>query len=218
MNFLSHYDIPRDVAEQNHSAAFTTFLQHWFVDTRALSRGEVNLSFLRDLTAEEADLARSLLRRNLVTRHVHIINGLALLRDTEAVPELRVLLRQEADPSRKLTVAGALWRIERNPEFIICLKDAMAGRDSNLKQAHFHQIGWLGDDRSFDLLIELLDDPDGYLRFLALTALNNLEFGQRFLIPADKLPRQPDEYRARRSNPDFRTQMRMRIQEHIADL
>ena len=62
------------------------------------------------------------------------------------------------------------------------------GDSSTLKQAHFHQILWLRDERAIDLLLDMPDDKDHFVRFLALSKLNELEFGRRFWVPENKAP------------------------------
>src|SRR5580692_449947 len=111
-------DIPGEILNQRRSPAFTCFLQHWFVDSRPLSRGEVNLDFLRDLTPDELDLARSLLRQNLGLKYVHVIEGVAALNDADSIPILREMMKSEVDLSRQITIAGALWKLAKDPIFI----------------------------------------------------------------------------------------------------
>jgi hypothetical protein len=69
------YDIPEGVAAGSHSPVFAKFLRSWFADTRAITHGELDIRFLDDLTPEELSLARELIRRNLKTKHSHIIEG-----------------------------------------------------------------------------------------------------------------------------------------------
>jgi HEAT repeat protein len=204
---LDMYDIPDDVFTGEHSAAFVQFLRNWFGDSRPLSRGEVDLKFLDDLTPEERQLAKDLLHRNLGLKYVHLIEGAAALHDVDAVPTLRAMFAAEADESRQLTIAGTLWKLNRDPAFIDCLNRLKASHDGAFKRAHFHQITWLGDERAIDLLIDLLDDDDSFVRFLASTTLNELEFEKRFMVVAKELPRRPEDYRSRQRDAAFRALM-----------
>lgn len=88
--------------------------------------------------------------------------------------------------------------------------------DAIFKQAHFHQILWLGDERAIDFLVELLDDSDHFVRFMALSALNELEFETRFLVPEIKLPCGSDAYRSRREDADFRSMMALHLRRRNA--
>jgi hypothetical protein len=207
MTFSSSYDLPEQIFHQPHSPAFKKFLHHWFVDTWALSRGEIDLSFLGEFTPEETEIAKNLLRRNLGLRYTHIIEGVAALNDVSAAPILRSMLDEETNASRRLTIAGTLWKLTSDPIFIECLNRMRASDDAILKSAHFHQILWIGDDRAISFLIDLLDDADRFVRYLALSTLNRLEFNQRFLVPAEQLPRQPEDYRRRRHDSSFRQLM-----------
>jgi len=65
----------------------------------ALSRGELDLTFLNDLTQDELSLARDLIRRNLPVRHTSIFQGVEALHDEEAAPILRKMLGEETSLS-----------------------------------------------------------------------------------------------------------------------
>jgi len=127
--------------------------------------------------------------------------------DTAAVPALRALLADESGLSRQLTITGALWKLARDSSFVDCLNRMKASESSTLKQAHIHQVLWLGDERSVDLLMDLLDDKDKFVRFLALSMLNSLEFGHRFLVPENGLPCKASDYRKRRHDQPLRQRM-----------
>lgn len=159
------------------------------------------------MTPEETSLAKELLRRNLALKHNHIIEGLAALNDTDAVPRLREMLSAEQDLSRQLTLAGVLWKIVGDPIFIECLNAMVASDNGTLKAAHLRQVLWLDDERAIDFLIELLDDRDRFVRFLALSTLNQLEFQTGFALPDRELPRQPEDYRRRQNDAAFRALM-----------
>ncbi len=198
--FDEEYDIPDELI-RGHSPEFDRFLHHWFEDSTRLIRGERDLGFLDELTPKEREAAGQLLRRNLKLKYTHIIEGFAAIRDVSAVPLLRQMLALEKDLSRRLTIAGVLWKLCKDNAFVECLKELKACRNAILKQAHFHQILWLGDEQAIDFLIELLDDPD--VHSWALMELNDLEFGERFFVPPDELPCQSNAYRKRRYDPKF---------------
>ena len=116
MRLPDSYDIPEEVARGPHSPAFAKFLSNWFGDTHALTHGELDLTFLEDLTAEELELAQEMVRRNLKLKYTHIIEGAAALHDIAAVPILRAMFNEESDESRRLTIAGALWKLIKDPD------------------------------------------------------------------------------------------------------
>ena len=125
-----------------------------------MARGELDLGFLDDLTPQELALAQEAVRRNLKLKEVHIIEGASALRDVAAIPLLRTMLDQEPSESRRLTIAGALWKLNNDPVFLECLDRAkLAG--GNLMVAHLHQVLWLNDERALDFLIDLLSSRDG---------------------------------------------------------
>jgi hypothetical protein len=155
---IDGYDIPEDVSRGPHSPAFGKFLRKWFYDTYAVTHGELDLSFLEDLTSEERDLASQLIRRNLKSRHTHIIEGASALRDIAAVPILKTMFEQEPDESRRLTIAGALWKLSKDPVFVNCLERGKT--NGSLGYTGLLQVLWLDDWRSVDFLIELLPKRD----------------------------------------------------------
>ncbi len=132
------YDIPPHVGQGQHSRAFATFLQHYFVDSRGLMRREIDLQFLDNLTEQERTLAKELIRRNLTLRYSHIIDGVAALRDREAIPELKNMLTSEKDLSLRLTISGVLWMLDRDGVFVECLQQMVKSDDHYLKEAHIH--------------------------------------------------------------------------------
>jgi len=152
------YDIPEEVTRGPHSPAFRKFLSKWFYDTYAVTHGELDLTFLEDLTAEERQVARELIRRNLKTRHNHIIEGASALRDIEAVPTLKAMYDQEPDESRRLTIAGALWKLSKDPVFIECLERGKTA--GSLGYFGLLYVLWLNDWRAVDYLIDLLPQKD----------------------------------------------------------
>ena len=152
------YDIPEEVSRGPHSPAMEKFLRSWFGDIRALSLGELDITFLNDLTEEELKVAREMLRRNLKLRQIHLFIGVSALHDVEAAPTLRAMIDDEPSDSRRLSMAGALWKLTRDPIFPFLLERAKASGDQNLITAHLNQVVWLDDDRALDFLIDLLAD------------------------------------------------------------
>lgn len=158
MKLSDSYDIPEDVARGPHSAAFAKFLSNWFGDTYAITHGELDLTFLEDLTTDERELAREMVRRNLKLGYTHIVEGVSALRDIEAVPTLRAMFDKETDESRRLTIAGVLWKLARDPVFLECLERCKASR--TLGHFGLLKVLWLDDSRAVDFLIDLLPAKD----------------------------------------------------------
>lgn len=197
MRLSDCYDVPLEVISSAHSQAFNDFLWNWFGDVRAITHGELDLTFLKGLSPGELALARELLRRNLKLRQNHIVEGVAALNDVDAVPVLRRMLDHEPDESRRLLLAGALWRLVKDPVFLSCLEHAKA-TGGILMSAHLKQVLWIDDERSVDLLIDLLDQRDRRVWTQALGLLNKLEMGYRCGIPARDMQHQPEYYRKHR--------------------
>lgn len=204
VQFRDVYDIPEEVREGPHSAAFTRFLQLFFVDSRLVSSGKADLSFIGDLAPHEAEVAKEVLRRNLKLRYTHILQGVAAMGDLVAVPVLRAMLADEPDLSRQLSIAGTLWKLVRDPSFVDCLNRMKSSQKALLRQAHFYQVLWLGDERAVDLLLDFLEDSDSIVRSLALGSLNSLELGRRLMVPSNQLPHSAAYYLERRHDRELR--------------
>jgi hypothetical protein len=201
------YDVPASLTGGSHSPAFSRFLWNWFGDTRAVTHGDLDLTFLNDLTPEELSSARELIRRNLGLRYNHIIEGVSALGDVSATPILRKMLLEEPDMSRRLVMAGALWKLDWDPLFIECLEEARSKCGNVFAYFHLLQVLWLDDERAVDFLISLLDQKDWTVQSMTLGLLNELEFGQRMGVPAREMPHQADDYRKLQSDPAFRAKM-----------
>ncbi len=146
-----------DVLDGPHSPAFRQFLFNWFSSNR-ISFSE-RLRAANDLTLEEIQLGQQPIRCNLKCKHGHIISGTWALGDLEAVPLLRSMFDGEEDESRRLLIAGALWKLNKDSVFIECLNRA---KKSGLLKVFFHlqQVLWLNDERAVDFLIDLLPETD----------------------------------------------------------
>src|SRR5208283_3933184 len=153
------YDVPEEIAQGPHSPAFGQFLRNWFGDTSLVTHGELDFTFLNDLTPQELATARELIRRNLKLRHAHIIEGASALHDVDAVPILREMLDHETSDDWRATIAGALWKLARDPAFIECM-DRVKSSTGTLVTAHMNKILWLADGRAIDWLIDLLPEED----------------------------------------------------------
>lgn len=208
MRLSDTYDVPESVASGPHSPAFAKFLRNWFGDTTALTHGELDITFLNELTPEELSLARELIRRNLKLKYTHIVQGAAALHDPAAVPILHQLLDNEPDMDRRLTISGALWKINRDQAFIETLREVRAIRPSLFGYFHTLKVLWLDDERALDFLIDLLNVKDKMVHLTALGLLNELEFGRSMPgVPAREMPHQPPDYNRLRTDPAFRAIM-----------
>ncbi|HHK41251.1 MAG TPA: hypothetical protein ENJ50_02435 [Planctomycetaceae bacterium] len=199
------YDIPTKVTRKSKrgSPALQEFYHHFFVNSTGLIRREVDLSFLHELAPDETAIAKDLIRRNLKLNYAHIIAGAGALRDREAVPQLHSMLARERTLSRRLSIAGALWKIREDPIFLECLRDMVESDDETLKEAHMYQLPWLGNEHAINLLIDLLQDSGSFVRHLALSTLNAIEHRTHFVCLSHELPCGPDDYISRRDDMEF---------------
>ena len=207
MRLRDFYQIPAGLAEGPHSPTFERFLRYWFADLGPIGNNELDVTFLSDLTPDEVSLARLLIRLNLPLKHTHIIMTAGLLRDPEAIPILKRMLEAEPDLGWRLEIAGALWRINRDPVYIDVLEEAKSVKPEIFQWVTLTRVLWLEDERAVDFLIDLLAQKDRMGKAEVLQKLNELELGQRFVMPPNEMPHQPDYYRKVRNDPAFRAHM-----------
>lgn len=207
------YDIPRPLKRkcQSGSAELRAFYNLFFVNWLGVVRGEVNLDFLNQLSPNELAIARELVRRNLGKGSLHLVKGAAALKDVDALPILRTLFNNHTDLSRRLTIAGSLWKLDRDPRFLECIEQMIASDSNTLKEVHIDKVLWIGDERSINYLILLLDDGGKFVRSLALRFLNLIERGRRS-SSADPQTSASD-YKMLQSDPDFIGRMVTRLQQ-----
>jgi hypothetical protein len=211
---MAEYEIPDRVFEKKRSEAFKQFFHNWFEDSFGLTRGEVDLEFLNDLTPTERDLAIDLLRRNLRLGYTHIVEGIALLDDKESIPTLKDMLAKSSDASRRLTISGSLWKLGKDESFPEEIERMVRKGDRSIKEAHLEQILWLGDKRSIRYLIDLMAEGDTFASFLALSCLNQIEDNKRYLLGRDEFPHQPDYYLSHRDDVLFVESMVTKMKNH----
>ncbi|MBK9165021.1 MAG: hypothetical protein IPM21_14150 [Acidobacteria bacterium] len=204
---MGSYDIPDELSVKALSGAFKKFYYNWFVNSFGLTRGEVDLEFLADLTTQERELAIGLLRRNLGLGHSHLVEGIGLLDDKESIPTLRTMLAETTDASRRLTIAGSLWKLCKDESFPKEIERMVKKGNRFVKEAHLEQILWLGDTRSIRYLIDLVAEGDTFAGSLALSRLNEIEDNKRYLLGRDEFPHQPDYYLRLRDDDYFLTTM-----------
>jgi len=115
-----------------------------------------------------------------------------------------------------LTIAGSLWKLAHEESFVDYLKQMKESKNATLKRAHIRQILWLKDERTIDLLIDILEDDDGFVRFLALKMLNELEFGRTCLLCGmTELPHQSSYYEQRRNDEALHQRMVANISRFV---
>jgi hypothetical protein len=204
---LGKYEIPPVALREPISGAFWQFFHHWFVDSFGLTRGDVDISFLGQLTPAETEVARNLLRRNLGLKYDHIIEGVAALGDVASVPTLRAMLDVEHDNSRQLTIAGVLWILAGDESFVGLLNRGIRARDLHVRRALARYAVWLGDERAIDMLVDLVNDFDDTARSQALRLLNTLEAGQHVMEATADLPHRATDYLNRRYDAALRALM-----------
>lgn len=206
------YDIP-DFGKPL-SPVLSEFLYNWFENSFRMSRRDVDLGFLSELTPEELEYARDVLRRNLHLGDCLMIEGTAALVDRSAVPALRKLLKREKTPGGRLTIAGSLWVLAKDEAFYNAIVKMMRHGNSDQKWFYFDRVLWLADGRALDLLFGFLDDCDPVVRDQAVGYLDLIE-GRGWLFR--NRPHEAHYYRPRRDNERFRAKMTERLKSEAGE-
>ncbi len=198
------YDVPLELVDAPHSPAFREFLLTWFGSTVRIEFGLPCLTVLKALSPDEITLAQELVRRNLHTRRIHIINATWALRDTSAAPLLRRMLEAQGPPDAAPN-SGGTHPFSRDPAATTCASSSKDEPDESrrltiaaalwklvgdpvfleyLERAkksgliasfpHLLQVLWLDDERALDFLIDLLPQNDEDKRRVALIRRRNL--------------------------------------------
>ena len=163
------------------SQAFKNFYQNHFVDSYGLSRREVDISFFKTMTDEEREVARRLVRYNLKLRQVHLFQAAGELKDEQALPILYEQLNNNTDLSWRLSIGQAIWKINGDEMYLQLLRNLQNHPNGTMKAAHFEQVTDFKNNESIEMLFEYLDDPDNFVRHLALSKLNYLSTGMHAL-------------------------------------
>ena len=212
------YDIPNRCKphKTRSSKAFRDFYRNFFVEETALIRGEVDLSFIRRMRPAEAALARELIRLNIGRGYTHIIEGAAALNCTALTTRLKVMYTLTHDMSRRLTIAGTLWKLSADSRFPKALRKMVRSAHTSLKEAHHDQILWLDNEEAILLLIELLADQGSFVRYLALSSLCVIHAG-RALRFNGRLPHNADYFVSQKSDPAFLESMKQNLRKLNAE-
>jgi HEAT repeat protein len=172
------YQIDIDPNSEQFSQAFKEFYHNHFVNSYGLARREVDTSFFKTMTEEEKDIAKRLIRNNLKLRQAHLFRAAGELKDEEALPILYELLNNNTDLSWMLSIGQAIWKINGDKMYLELLRKLQTHPSGTLKAAHFEQVTDFKDDECIEMLFDYLEDPDDFVRHLALSKLNYLSTGK----------------------------------------
>lgn len=199
------YHVTPELDWRSASPAFHRFIRAFFINTMALSRGELDFRFLEELTPAEVREARRYLLDNLASGHVGIIEGIGLLGDADSAKRLDECLQRQTNLSRRISMGRALYRLRQDPQFPDLLEAMVRSDSATLRQAHLDDVLFLEDDRALTFLLRLLDDSDSLVRRMALSWLNGLEDEVHYLTPT--FPHDAQYYRTRRSDAELMGRM-----------
>jgi len=131
----------------------------------------VKLIFLKDI-------AKRLIRHNLKLRQAHLFRAAGELKDEQALPILYEQLNKNTDLSWLLSIGQAIWKINGDKIYLELLRKLQQHPNGTMKAAHFEQVTDFKDEESIEMLLDYLEDPDDFVRHLALSKLNFLATGK----------------------------------------
>ena len=91
------YNIDIDLNSSDYSKAFNEFYSAHFINSFALTRGDIDTSFFNEMTNAEKEIAKRLIRQNLKLRQTHLFTASGQLKDNEALPILYEQLNNNPD-------------------------------------------------------------------------------------------------------------------------
>ncbi|RZK01780.1 MAG: hypothetical protein EOO46_19260 [Flavobacterium sp.] len=172
------YQIDIDPNSEQFSQAFKDFYHNHFVNNYGLARREVDTSFFVTMTDKEKEIAKQLIRNNLKLRQTHLFRAVGELKDEQALPILYDQLNSNTDLSWLLSIGQAIWRINGDKLYLKLLRKLQQHPSGTMKAAHFEQVTDFKDEESIEMLLDYLEDPDEFVRHLALSKLNYLLTGK----------------------------------------
>lgn len=173
------YQIDIDPTSEQFSQAFKDFYQNHFVNSYGLARSEVDTTFFKNMTDEEKEVAKRLIRENLNLRQAHLFRAAGELQDERALPILYEQLNNNTDLSWLLSIGQAIWKINGDKIYLELLRKLKMHPGGTMKAAHFEQVTDFKDEESIEMLLDYLEDPDEFVRHLALSRLNYLTTGKK---------------------------------------
>jgi len=173
------YKLDIDPEKENFSESFKDFFHNHFIDMKGLSRREIDTSFYSQMTIDEKEIAKRLIRQNLDLRYVHLIEATGKLKDELALPILYEQLKNTSDLSRQLIIGQAIWRINNDIVYRDLLRMLQESPNHITKEAHFEQVTDFKNMESIEMLFRYLRDEGDFVRYLALSELNHLISGQQ---------------------------------------
>lgn len=173
------YKIGFALNPDNFSTAFQDFFTSHFENSKALTRGEVDKYFFNEMTDEELDIAKRIVRDNLDLVYNHLYEAAGDLHDNDALLILYEHLEKAKDLSRQLTIGQAIWKINGDPLYPDLLRKLQNCNNHITKEAHFEQVTDLQNLESIDMLLTYIKDEGEFVRHLALSKLNFLLTGKR---------------------------------------
>jgi len=168
----TRYNIDIDPNSSDFSSAFKDFYSAHFINSFALTRGEVDTSFFISMTAAEKEIAKRLIRQNLKLRQTHLFTASGQLKDKEALPILYEQLQNNTDFSWQMTIGQAIWRINGDELYPKLLEQLKNHPSEIMRIAHFEQVLDLQNEQSIDTYFEYLNDSNRIIKSMTLSKLN----------------------------------------------
>ena len=166
------YNIDIDLNSSDYSTAFNDFYSAHFINSFALTRGDIDTSFFNEMTNAEKEIGKRLIRQNLKLRQTHLFTAAGQLKDSEALPILYEQLNNNPDFSWQMTIGQAIWRINGDPLYPKLLKHLKDHPSDTTREAHFDQVLDLKDEQSIETYFDYFNDKSGIIKSMTLSKFN----------------------------------------------
>ena len=170
----TEYFIHIDPNSNSFSTAFKDFYENHFIDAFGMTRGDVDTYFFNEMTADETEIAKRLIRQNLSLRQAHLFRAAGLLHDNEALPILYEQFEKNTDFSWLMTIGQAIWKLNGDDLYPKLLRQLKRHPSDIMREAHFEQVTDLKNEESIEMLFEYLNDKSELVKSMAVSKLNYL--------------------------------------------
>ncbi len=143
-----------------------------------MTRGDVDSYFFNEMTAEEKEIAKRLIRQNLKLRQAHLFRAAGLLQDKEALPILYDKFQNNTDPSWLLTIGQAIWKLNGDDLYPKLLRQLSEHISDTMREAHFDQVTDLKNEESIEMLFDYLNDKSDLVKSMTVSKLKSILVGK----------------------------------------
>lgn len=165
----------------NPSQEFTAFMTQYFDDSRYYMRGDNDPDLPGKLKGREKEIAKQLVLNNIDgddERILHLLVAAKKLGIKEALPKIKAIYARAKKPYMRMYLGGVLARVWgcRIPydELLNALLEVKSGDGTYHKANALNRVTDLKKEDALSYCLDLVNDSDNHVRYLALKKLQEL--------------------------------------------